>query len=109
MADSWQPALSGPLLHSRRRLVTGRVFPRHGRDDGQSGRHPPFTVLRWDSVQGDRARCVFSPRFGARITRQDDGVLVQPPVASNRLRGMRIDVSDIPDLVPAMAALCCRM
>lgn len=60
--------------------------------------------LRWDSVQGDRAAADVFKRFGARITRQNDGVLVQPPVAPDHLHGIRIDVSDIPDLVPAMAA-----
>lgn len=58
--------------------------------------------LRWDSVQGDRAAADVFARFGARITRQDDCVLVQPPV--DRLHGIRVDVSDIPDMVPALAA-----
>lgn len=58
--------------------------------------------LRWDSVQGDRAAADVFTRFGARITRHGDFVLVQPP--ADRLHGIRVDVSDIPDMVPALAA-----
>ncbi|MFA5561939.1 MAG: 3-phosphoshikimate 1-carboxyvinyltransferase [Eubacteriales bacterium] len=57
------------------------------------------TGLARDSVQGDRAVCELLSRFGAEVTQTAETVTVRP----GRLRAIRIDAADIPDLVPALA------
>lgn len=56
--------------------------------------------LRRDSIQGDRtAEAVFSA-FGAQLEWQGKALIVSPGV----LRGIAVDASQIPDLVPPIAA-----
>ena len=54
-----------------------------------------------DSVQGDRAVLALLERFGAKCERTDSGARVR----RGTLRGIRFDASQIPDLVPPLAAL----
>lgn len=62
----------------------------------------PITVLGLDeaSRQGDRAILTILEKMGALITR-DHGITVHP----SKLRGIEIDASDIPDLVPIIATI----
>ncbi len=62
------------------------------------------TGLTPDSPQGDRRIADLLARFGAEVAWRDNTVTVRP----RRLRGIDIDVRDIPDLVPplALAAAC---
>ena len=53
------------------------------------------------SMQGDRAIIELLIRFGACVTINNDEVIVTP----GRLRGIEIDASNIPDLVPVLAAV----
>lgn len=57
--------------------------------------------LRRDSVQGDRAILDILRRFGAEVTAQGSAVCVR----RGALRGIEIDASSVPDLVPAAAVL----
>ena len=59
------------------------------------------TGLRPDSRQGDRAILDLLAKFGAEIDPQPDGAAVR----RGRLRGAAVDAGQIPDLVPALAAL----
>ena len=54
-----------------------------------------------DSAQGDRAAAEILRRFGAEVSVGDGAVSVR----KGTLRGVTIDASQIPDLVPALAAL----
>ena len=54
-----------------------------------------------DSRQGDRAILSILRRFGAAVTETPDGVSVR----RGTLRGITLDASQVPDLVPAVAAL----
>ena len=56
--------------------------------------------LRPDSRQGDRAVAPLLAALGARVTDKENAVSVQP----GPLRGIVIDLSDIPDLAPILAA-----
>lgn len=69
---------------------------------GAIGRHP-ITVsgLALQSRQGDRAIAELLARFGARVVCEGDGVTVTPAP----LRGMEIDATQIPDLVPILATV----
>lgn len=64
-----------------------------------------MTVMGLDpaSRQGDRAVVEFLRRFGAEIVRSDAGFTV----TASKLHGISIDGSQIPDLVPALAAAAC--
>lgn len=53
-----------------------------------------------NSLQGDKKIAEILSRFGADVTFEKDGISVR----SNELRGIEIDASQIPDLVPALAA-----
>ena len=53
------------------------------------------------SVQGDRAVLDELRRFGACAESREDGVFVK----KNDLKGIELDASQIPDAVPALAAL----
>ncbi len=54
-----------------------------------------------DSVQGDRAVLTILKQIGASVRQTEEGILVK----RSALRGISIDASDIPDAVPALAAL----
>lgn len=53
------------------------------------------------SVQGDKAVCEIVKRMGANVTIGESSVRIK----KNSLRGIDIDASDIPDLVPVISAL----
>ena len=55
------------------------------------------------SRQGDRAILGLLKAFGASVRQEGDTVTVSPAP----LRGIEIDASDIPDLVPVLSALAC--
>ena len=57
--------------------------------------------LKPDSRQGDRAAAELLRRFGAELAVREDGVFAR----GGRLHGTDLDASQIPDLVPALAAL----
>lgn len=59
------------------------------------------TNLKPDSLQGDKAICEILRRFGADVQLRADSVAVR----GGNLRGITIDVKDIPDLVPALAVV----
>ena len=58
-------------------------------------------ALNLYSAQGDREIVELLRQMGARV--QENGGCVS--VARGNLRGIRVNVSDIPDLVPALAAV----
>ncbi len=64
----------------------------------------PVTVrgLRADSLQGDRRILPVLQRMGARVETEGDAITVR---AGDAMRPADEDVSDIPDLAPALAAL----
>ncbi|MBR1810882.1 MAG: 3-phosphoshikimate 1-carboxyvinyltransferase [Clostridia bacterium] len=69
--------------------------------------HAPITVtgLDFDSLQGDKAVIDLLARFGARMDiDRDNGRCTVYPSA---LRGIDIDASNIPDLVPVLATVAC--
>ena len=55
--------------------------------------------LRLDSAQGDRAISDLLRRCGAAVSPRENSVFVQ----RGAMRGMNIDISQIPDLAPALA------
>ena len=57
--------------------------------------------LKSDSIQGDRAVLDILSRFGAEITRGDTGITVR----KKTLSAVRIDASEIPDLVPVLSVV----
>ena len=59
------------------------------------------TGLSEDSVQGDRAMVSLLERMGASVLREPDGLTVR----GTSLRGLDIDGSQIPDLVPVLSVL----
>ena len=69
---------------------------------GAIGRHP-FTVFRLSesSTQGDREILAILRRFGAIVEVTPDRVTVSPAP----LRGITVDVAQIPDLVPILAVV----
>lgn len=67
-----------------------------------SGGCVTLTGLCADSAQGDRAITDVLRRFGAEVTVSDDGVTVR---GTGSLCGIELDASQIPDLVPAVAAV----
>ncbi len=67
---------------------------------GAIGKHPVgVTGLSERSKQGDKAVIEILERFGAEIHRSENEIRVFP----STLRGIEIDASDIPDLVPVLA------
>ena len=60
------------------------------------------TCLNKDSRQGDKQIIEILQEMGADIEWQGESVTVSP----SALHGIRIDVSQIPDLVPALAVVC---
>jgi 3-phosphoshikimate 1-carboxyvinyltransferase len=67
---------------------------------GALGGHVELQGLIPNSTQGDRAAEELFRRFGAQIT-WNDGILTAEP---GDLHGIEIDASQIPDLVPVLAA-----
>ena len=103
LADGWRVA-GGQRYHSPREVVVegdwsnaavllaaGAVGPRPVR----------VTGLDLTSRQGDRRIMELLSRFGAKVTQDGDAVTVAPAP----LRGMDVDMGDIPDLLPVLAAV----
>ena len=67
---------------------------------GAVGGKVSISGLRKDSQQGDRAAEELFSRFGARIRWEGDFLVAEP----GELNGIVIDASQIPDLVPILAA-----
>lgn len=67
---------------------------------GALGGELSITGLKRDSCQGDRAARELFSRFGAKIA--EDGETLS--VRAGTLRGIDVDASQIPDLVPILAA-----
>lgn len=65
------------------------------------GKEITCTGLSTDSLQGDKEICSILEKFGAGIKISGDEITVIP----GRLRGTEIDASQVPDLVPAIAAV----
>jgi len=57
--------------------------------------------LKQDSKQGDRKIADVIRQFGGNVEIEDDMIISSP----SRLRGINVDVSEIPDLAPAIALL----
>lgn len=57
--------------------------------------------LARDTAQGDAAICSLLARFGARAERDETSASVE----AGEMRGIEIDASQIPDMVPALAAV----
>jgi len=69
---------------------------------GAVGQGPVTVVgLDMDSAQGDRAVVDILAAFGAKVRAHGGAVTVSP----GDLRGVEVDARDIPDLVPALAAV----
>lgn len=68
---------------------------------GALGNGITVTGLDPNSAQGDRAVVDILRRFGAEVTEDKDSVTVLP----NKLRGIDMDVSDIPDLLPVLSVV----
>lgn len=62
------------------------------------------TGLNLHSAQGDRKILNVLERFGAGVQKTEDSVTVSP----EKLSGIVLDASDIPDLVPVISAVACR-
>ncbi|MBE6991514.1 MAG: 3-phosphoshikimate 1-carboxyvinyltransferase [Ruminococcaceae bacterium] len=68
---------------------------------GALGERITVTGLNRDSAQGDKAVVDILRRFGAEVTENDGNVTVSP----GELRGVDIDASDIPDLLPVLSVV----
>ena len=68
-----------------------------------SGKPVTITGLSPDSPQGDKAICSILRQMGAEIQWEKDALTITP----GELHGVDVDVTDIPDLVPALAAAAC--
>ncbi len=68
---------------------------------GAIGKEITVTGLNPDSPQGDRRIAEFLRRFGAKITESEAGITAKP----SRLTGCEIDISETPDLLPALAVV----
>ena len=66
-----------------------------------SGESVTVTGLMPDTAQGDREILAILRRFGAEVTEKDDAVTVR----RRSLSGVTVDASQIPDLVPVIAAV----
>ncbi len=66
-----------------------------------SGKGITVTGLDCSSPQGDRKIVDVLRAFGADVKPEDNAVFVR----KNRLRGIDVDATDVPDLVPVIAAL----
>ena len=68
-----------------------------------SGGPVRISGLSPDSPQGDKEILDICGKMGAEVQWEDDSVTLTP----GSLQGIGIDVSDVPDLVPAIAAAAC--
>ena len=68
-----------------------------------SGKAVTVAGLSPDSPQGDKAICRILREMGAETVWEGDSLTLIP----GELHGIDIDVTDIPDLVPALAAAAC--
>ena len=68
---------------------------------GALGDSVTVTGLAHDSLQGDRAFCDILRRFGATVMQTEAAVTV----SGGDLRGIDIDVSEVPDLFPVLAVV----
>lgn len=68
---------------------------------GALGSSVTVAGLNPNSAQGDRAVVEVLRRFGAVVTEENDAVTVSP----GELRGIDIDASDIPDLLPVLSVV----
>lgn len=68
---------------------------------GAIGQPVTVTGLEPDSLQGDRAIAALLQRFGAEVSTHGSTVTVRP----GQLRGIEIDATAIPDLVPVLAVV----
>ncbi len=59
--------------------------------------------LSADSLQGDRKILDLLRQFGAEVCERESDITVKP----GKLRGITIDASQIPDMVPILAVLAC--
>lgn len=59
------------------------------------------TGLNRNSGQGDKAVCDILRRLGATVSQSENAVTVH----NGKLRGIAVDATDIPDLVPALAVV----
>ncbi len=66
---------------------------------GAIGSAVTVTGLRADSRQGDRIIADLLKKFGAQVRMEGDAVTVFP----GHLRGLTVDLGDIPDLLPPLA------
>lgn len=88
-------ALEGDWSNAAFFLVSGAL--------GAPGASVTVTGLDADSIQRDCEIAASLARFGACVVVSDGGVCVSP----GRLAGQRIDVDQIPDLLPVLAVLAC--
>ncbi|MEE0266145.1 MAG: 3-phosphoshikimate 1-carboxyvinyltransferase [Acutalibacteraceae bacterium] len=66
---------------------------------GAFGEEVTLKGLRLDSIQGDKECMELFRQFGADITVSDNAITVKP----HKLKGIDIDATQIPDLVPILA------
>lgn len=62
-----------------------------------------ITNLNFQSIQGDRKIVDILERFGAVTEKRDSEIYIK----KGNLKGIEIDASDIPDLVPVLSVVCC--
>jgi 3-phosphoshikimate 1-carboxyvinyltransferase len=70
-----------------------------------SGSPVTVTGLSLGAVQGDREICEIIRRFGGEVRAAENEITAS---SSGELRGISLDASDIPDLVPAVAVLAAK-
>ena len=58
--------------------------------------------MKWESLQGDREILDILERMGAKVTYDNHNIQVEV----DKLKGITIDASQCPDLVPVLAVLC---
>ena len=68
---------------------------------GVLGNPVTVTGLSESSLQGDKTICELLSRFGADVSLENDAVTVN----AGELRGIDIDVSEVPDLFPVLAVV----
>lgn len=66
---------------------------------GALGGEVTLKGLRTDSLQGDKECLEIYKRFGANVTENENGITVK----KSQLKGIDIDATQIPDLVPILA------
>ncbi len=70
---------------------------------GAIGNSCTVSGLDLNSGQGDKAIADILERFGAIVVRNRDSVTVLPGI----MHGITVDISEIPDLLPILAAVAC--